>query len=175
MVPEDLAGRGPGVHKRQRRGFRRRVAWRRRSQFGKTEIEDLRAASGDHHVAGFQVAMNDAVRVGGGKRAGDLDRKPQRVVDGARTLPEHLRQGLSLDELHHQEVGADVVERADVRVIERRDRSRFALEALVEPLPSDLDRDGAAEPRVPGAKHLAHAAAPQRRLEFVRSEPRAGI
>ena len=46
-------------------------------------------------------------------------------------------------------------------------RLPFALEALVEPLPSDLDLNGAAELRVPGAKHLAHAAAPQRRWSFL--------
>ena len=59
---------------------------------------------------------------------------------------------------------ADVVERADVRMIERRDRARLALEALAqlrvgrERRRQDLDRDRAVEPRVAGAVDFAHAA-----------------
>ena len=51
----------------------------------------------------------------------------------ARPRREALGERLALEQLHHQVVGvalaADVVERADVRVVERRDRAGLALEA----------------------------------------------
>ena len=48
---------------------------------------------------------------------------------------------------HYKVVGADVVEGADVRIIERRDGAGFAFEALAELLGTDLDSDGAVEAR----------------------------
>ena len=63
------------------------------------------------------------------------------------------------DELHHQVVGPDVVERADVRMVERGKRPRLALEARAEYRPlEDLDRDVATEPSVARAVDLAHPA-----------------
>src|ERR1700680_1887388 len=41
-------------------------------------------------------------------------------------------EGWSLDQLHHQEVGAHVMQRADVGMIERRDDLSFALESFAE-------------------------------------------
>ena len=62
-----------------------------------------------------------------------------------------LGEGLTLEIFEHEEVDtalvADVVERADVRVIERRDRARLAVEALAqlrvarERRADNLDRD----------------------------------
>ena len=71
---------------------------------------------------------------------------------------------------------ADVVERADVRMVERRDRPRLALEALAdcgfggELRRQHLDRDVAIEPRVAGAIHLAHAAGAEQRDDLVGPE-----
>jgi len=45
----------------------------------------------------------------------------------------------ALDVLHHQIVEADVVQRADVRMIQRGDGAGFPLEALAELLGADLD------------------------------------
>ena len=51
---------------------------------------------------------------------------------GPRAMP--ILQRLALEQLHHHEllavVLADVVERADVRMVQDRDDARFALEAL---------------------------------------------
>lgn len=42
--------------------------------FGEAKIEDLRMASaGDEDIRGLDIAMNNAVRVGGIERAGNLD------------------------------------------------------------------------------------------------------
>jgi hypothetical protein len=66
--------------------------------------------------------------------------------------------------LHDEEIdpvlAADVVERADVRVVQRGDRARLAIEAFPElrvrrqRFREDLDRDRAIEPRIAGAIDL---------------------
>ena len=74
---------------------------------------------------------------------------------------------------------ADVEQRADVRMIERRDRARLALEAVAklrvgrERRGEDLDRDGAIEPRVARAIDLAHAARADERDDFIGAETHA--
>ena len=74
----------------------------------------------------------------------------------------------------------DVVQRADVRMVERRDGARFALEALAELgiggecVGQDLDRDDAIEPRVARLVDLAHAAGADEREDFVGAEAGAG-
>ena len=79
-----------------------------------------------------------------------------------------VAQRLSLEQLHDgvddRAVPSEVVDREDVRVRERGDRLRLALEARErlavrdEALGQDLDRDVALEPRVPRPVDLAHAA-----------------
>src|SRR5205085_11292506 len=71
---------------------------------------------------------------------------------------EPVRDGLALHQFHHEVVRPDVVESADVGVIQRRNRTGLALEAGAELLMGELDGDGPAEARVDGAKDLAHAA-----------------
>jgi len=67
-----------------------------------------------------------------------------------------------------------------VRVVERGDRLRLALEALARlrigrHLSGEhLDRDGAVEPRVAGPVDLAHAARSDGGLDLIRPETRAG-
>ena len=51
-----------------------------------------------------------------------------------------LGQGGTFHQLHHQVVGTDIVEVADVRVIQRRDCMDLTLEAVAEALGGDLDR-----------------------------------
>ncbi len=72
------------------------------------------------------------------------------------------------------------VDAGDVRMIERRERLRFALEArqpigvLRERLRQDLDRDVAIELRVARAIDLPHAAFADRRSDLVDAETGAG-
>ena len=76
---------------------------------------------------------------------------------------------------------ADVVQRADVRVVQARDRPGFA----IKPFPAlgiightmrqDLDRDDAIQPRVARAIDLAHAAGAEGGLNFVWAEVRARL
>ena len=127
--------------------------------------------------------MDDAARVSRlecvGERDGVIDERPDRE----RTSGEHLVQACAGEQLHHQIglplIGADVEERADVRVIERRDRTPLALESRQGVRrPSrrdreDLDRHLAAEPRIGAAIDLTHPAFAKLRDDGVRAEPPA--
>ena len=96
---------------------------------------------------------------------------------GSGAARDAILQRLAIEQLHHHEllavVGADVVERADVRVIEVRDDPRFALEALdrvgvgVRFVGQELDRDLPAEPRVFRFVDDAHAAGAEARQDLV--------
>ena len=74
----------------------------------------------------------------------------------------------------------DVVDLADVRVVQRRDGARLLLEASdavgvgVTPRRQYLDGDVAAEARVVGAVDLAHSAPAEQRHDVVRAEARPG-
>ena len=128
----------------------------------------------DLDVAGFQIAMRDALLVRGFERVGDLFGNGQRFIEGNRALFDALRQRLTLHQFHHQVVGADVVERADVGVIQGSDRAGFRLEALAEAFRRNFDGDIAAKARVVGAIHLAHPARADGREDLVRAEFVAG-
>jgi hypothetical protein len=68
---------------------------------------------------------------------------------------------------------ADVVERADMRMAERGNRARFALESLLKfgvTVSQQLDRHASIEPRVAGFIHLAHAARSEQPDDFIRAE-----
>src|SRR5262249_45677404 len=72
------------------------------------------------------------------------------------------------------------VERADAGMIQRRDGTGFAFEALFQierrrkMAGQDFDGDGPIEARIAGTVHFAHAARAQRRDDFVRAEPVSG-
>ena len=101
----------------------------------------------------------------------------------AQHQPAPIGQELTLEELQHDErlagVFADVVDRADVRVVEGRGGSRLARKSfervalLVGARQQDLDRDFSPEAGVPGAVNLAHSARADRGEDLVRTEPRA--
>ena len=97
------------------------------------EVHQLRAALRDHDVARLQVAMDEPAPMRPIERVRDLDTQPQHLVRSERPARQARRHRLALDLLEHQEVDAvlspDVVQRADVRMIERGDGARFTLEA----------------------------------------------
>ena len=113
--------------------------------------------------------MNDAAPMGGLHGIEHLLRQGQRLGNGQRPL-----QRLALDVLHHEVVGPDVVQRANVRVIQLRDGSRFALEALAERAQVLLDCDDAIQASVAGFVDLAHAAGANGGEDLVRPESEAG-
>jgi len=95
------------------------------------------------------------------------------LLKGDGTLFQAPRQCLAFEALHDKVIRpvlmADVVQHADVRVIQTGNGFGLALKALLangiirELRRQDLNGDRAVEPRVPRAKHFAHAARAQRR------------
>ena len=121
--------------------------------------------------------MNESLLVRGRKPVGDLRPDLERFVGLERPTLEASPERLAVQELHHEVVGvpfaADVVEGADVRVVERRDRARFSLEPLAhlgvvgKMRREDFHRDVAPEARVLGAVDLAHPARAERAENLV--------
>jgi hypothetical protein len=110
------------------------------------------------------------VRALGKRQAGatSLHRRDFRKPRGERLAFQVLH-----DEIGDAVVLAHVVQRADVWMIELRDRAGLAIEALAElriqreRFGEDLDGDRALEPRVARAIHLAHPARAERRADLV--------
>ena len=160
-------------------------------ELGKTEVEQFRAGLRHHHVAWLQIAMDDAAAMRGGERARNLDGVLERGVERHRAA--RLGERGAVEKLHDQKTdfgvvvvpggpfAADVVERADVRMVERRDRFRLALEALPHLVArrdvgmDDLESDQPIETGVPGLVDLAHPASPEGAEDFVRSQTCAGV
>ena len=91
-----------------------------------------------------------------------------------------MLQSFTLDQFHDQEVHAilvtDVMQRADVRMGEFRNRFGFALQTLpqgrIRGQIAGQNFDGyiSLQTSVPGAIHLSHSSRPERRENLVRSE-----
>ena len=81
------------------------------------------STTGNEDVRGFDVAMNDSLRVRSAKRVSDLAGEVNEHVRMQRFPVDQLLQTLPIQQLHYQEcppIGlANVVNRADVRMIER--------------------------------------------------------
>ncbi len=113
--------------------------------------------------------MDDTVTVRGIDGIEDLPRQHQGFIgiDGT-------RQRLALDVLHDQIVRSDVVEGADVRMVQAGDRVRLALEALAEGRQTFLDGNDAIEAGIERLVNLPHATDANGRDDFVGTEPRTG-
>ena len=183
-----------GRHLREwRRGARCLIRQRTGRLLGETEVEQLCAGLRDHHVAGLEIAMDQPVAVGRGQGVGDLDRQSERLIERQRSAAQARGQRLAVHVFEDQEVerlvgdcpggltltdafAADVVQRADVRMAERRHGLGLALEALAKPglagvgVRQDLDGDGSIEARVGRAIHLAHAADAKHTLDAIRAQ-----
>ena len=154
-------------------------------QLGEAEVEDLHeAVPRDHHVFGFQVAVNDPGPVGLGQAGGHLHGHVEGPAEGRRAGGEHVAQRLPLHQLHDDEepgVGsAHVVDSEDVRMVQGGGRARLLFEAAHtrrmggHRRGQQLDRHLAAQAQVAGAEHLAHAAGAEEGQHLVGTEPRAG-
>jgi hypothetical protein len=79
--------------------------------------------------------VHDALTMGASEGVGDLRAEADGLSGGNRAALQPPMERLAFDVLHHQEIDAvlmpDVVQRADVRMIQLRDRARLS----VEPLP----------------------------------------
>ena len=142
---------------------------------GQSEIQHLhRAVRAKDDVARLQIAVHDTLLVRGFERVGNLPGDRQRLIQRHGALPDALRQGGSLHQFHHQVIGADVVELADVGMIQRSHRVYFAREAVAEALGGDFDGHVAAHTGIVRAIDFAHASGADGRADLVRAEFGAG-
>ena len=103
-----------------------------------------------------------------GKRLRNGDCNLEDLVKWHCAFAQSFRQGLPFQKLHHQIIGSvlrpNIVEMADVRVVQRRNRSGLALHALLQfgrrgkMRSKNFDRYGSTKADIAGAVHLAHAA-----------------
>ena len=99
-----------------------------------SKVHQLGARLGEHDVARFQIAVDYPALVSFLQALADLDPILQHLFWRQRSLCEAVGQGLAFEVLHDQEIGpvlvADVMQGADVGVIQRRNGAGFALESL---------------------------------------------
>src|SRR5215471_17858659 len=97
--------------------------------------------------------MGDALPMRSIERAADLYCVGKRPVERQRPS-----ERPAVDILHDQVIGADIIQSADVRMIQRGDGASLPLETFGELNLRDLQCDEAAEPRVACLPDFAHAA-----------------
>src|SRR6202035_3586399 len=92
------------------------------------------APPGQHDVARLQVAVNHAAAMRLLEPIADFDSIAKNLFDRKRTLAQAIGQSLAVEEFHHQKIDsflvANIVERTNVWMGQRRDRPRLAVEAL---------------------------------------------
>jgi hypothetical protein len=105
----------------------------RRHHFRQTKVENFRVtALGDKNVRWLDVAVDDALRVSGIERVGNLDRQTKQNIRLYGSAGDPMFQRNPVKKLHNKEWMAmllsDLMEGADIGVIECRSRLGFALE-----------------------------------------------
>ena len=143
-----------------------------RCELREPEVQDLHLAGTRHEdVGGRHVAVDDAGGVGRIERVGHLAADVDDLRQRQGRLFQAVAQRLPVEQLHDEEglrvAEAELVNRADVRVVERRRGPGLAFEPEVG-LPvvrvgacQELDRHMAAEREVERLVDLSHPAAAQ--------------
>jgi hypothetical protein len=141
-----------------------------RAHLREAEVEELGVtARADENVRRFDVPVEDIRGMGGVQCVSDLDPEPQHCIEFEWTGGESVLQRRALQILHGDERSsvllADVVDRTDVWMVERRCGPGFALKAAQglgiarQIVGDELERHGTVKPRVFGFVHHAHPAA----------------
>src|SRR5215469_17605195 len=105
------------------------------AEFCESEIEELYLTAGRHqNVRRFQIAMNDAFCVRGLKGRRNLQGECEsfRWRNGKIFLLFGRNNRTAIDKLHHDVIRANVINLADIGMVECGNRSGFASEALAE-------------------------------------------
>jgi len=118
--------------------------------------------------------------VGACESVGNLDGVSDRLIGRHTTRRNQFVQRLPGHVLHDHKVHAalrtDVVNHADIGMLQSRDGFCFLRETLMqlwvrgEMSGQNFNRYRALQPCIEGAIHFAHAARPEQRLDFVRPE-----
>ena len=103
-------------------------------QLRQPEVQQLRPGLRDHDVAGFQIPMNNPLSVSLVECVGDLDGVFEGLVEREASLLQPLLQRVPIHVLHDEVVNpvlfTDVVERADMGMVQAADGLGFALESF---------------------------------------------
>jgi hypothetical protein len=126
------------------------------------------AVGRDEHVFGFEVAVDDALCVGGREPVGHMGNELDGVPPRDRAPSEPGTQRFSLEQLDHRHGltvdDGELVDGHDVGMGDCGYRTRLVLETRAhlhvgrEMIRQHLERDLAAQPRVARTIHLAHPA-----------------
>src|SRR5215831_21251579 len=109
--------------------------------------------------------MNQPKRVSRGHAFNSLDGKIEKSRKVAGGSDRH-----AVDKLHHQVIRPDIVERADIGVVERSHSPRFAIKSLSELFIGHFDGDDPTQPHVPGFVNATHPASPDGSKDLVWTE-----
>jgi hypothetical protein len=122
----------------------------------------------DHDIGGLQIAVKNAAFVRRVQRVGDLARQPHRFI-----LRHRAAERFPLEILEDQVIGSDVVDLANVWMVDRGDGSRFALKPAYVGREHPLDRYRTIQTFIVRLVDLAHTARADQRLDRVWAESRA--
>src|SRR5207237_9627763 len=135
-------------------------------------------------ILGLEIAVNDRLLVRGLERLRDLSRDRQRLVDRDRAARNPIRERLALDQFEYERMSLtavfETVDRGNVRMVERGEHLRLALEACEaigierERVGDDLQRDVATKLHVACAVDLPHAAGADGREDLIWAEAASG-
>ena len=112
-----------------------RLFQRGTENFGEAEVEDLGlTAFGNENVGGLDVAMDDALGVGGVECIGNLDAEVEDGIGFEGAPFDAMFERVAFEKLHGDEVAAvvipDVVDGADVGMVQGRSGTGLAAKAL---------------------------------------------
>ena len=116
--------------------------------------------------------MHDSRRMRGGQCIGDLSGVGQGFRERKSFPGNQLLQRFAVDELHDQVVRSDVIERANIRMIQSGHRPGFEFEPLAEFGFGDLDCNCPAQARVARFPYFGHTAGAELAIDFIRSQLR---
>src|SRR4029077_7747851 len=164
-----------------------------RCDFCQAKIQDLgMTALGRKNICRLNIAMHDPLRVRRIERIGNLDAERKQRLQLHRTVADAMFQRHAIEVLHDDErlavLVTDVVDGADIRMVECRCSSRFTAESL-ERLPvlrhilrKEFQCDEAVKASVLGLVYDSHASAAELFDDAVmrdnltsHSFPRAGL
>ena len=179
LLRREIGGRADGGPRPLRRSV---VEPPRQPEVG--EIDVLRAVEQD--VRRLDVAVHETARVRGVERCGDLRADGDRPGRLERALRSEQRAKVGAVHEPHREIDtavdvAGVVDRDDVRVLERHHELRLARESLAEAIVArqgrrhQLERDRSLQAQVVGPVHDAHPAAADQLLDPVPEEVGADV
>ena len=157
---------GPGY----RDGDSANAFGRRGRLFGEPEVEDLGlAARGDENICRLDIAVDNALGVGGIERVGDLNGKVHDLLGGERPAGNTHIQGHAFEQLHGDEavpaIFANFMDGANIGMIQGGGGAGFALETLQrlrvmgQFIRQEFERNMAAELEILRFKDDAHSTA----------------